>query len=72
MTEIERLKRKIDLKFQYIILLGDKIDETREEIRALQGELADLHRQQPRTQRSKIFDSSIPFAITPTITRREG
>ena len=43
MTEIEKLKRRIELKFQYIKLLGDKIDETRAEIRELQDKLVLLH-----------------------------
>lgn len=46
MTPIEVLERKINLKFQYIALLGENIDETRNEIRELQDQLADIKRKE--------------------------
>lgn len=64
MTPIERIKRKIELKFQYIVLLGDKIDETRREIRVLQDELAELEKKRIK----KIYiDPPIP-EIKPWLT----
>lgn len=61
MTEIEKLKRRIDLNFQYITLLGEKIDETREEIRVLQDELVELERKEIIEKIKKVYvDPPIP------------